>query len=181
MTIKQPKGSGMCAVCVVAMATNTTPEQVYEFLNDGREHGDPIHDPEMAMYLLRHGWVMGRGWNFAEDDGPDRRVSRAEDIHLVLEGIAGERAYLAVKSRNYPGYGHAVYWDGHNVLDPDPGMPDKSDISEYALLQIFPFLWVGTTFTNRLTCEPGPLPYFVKQWRDRVAARIASENPLSVP
>lgn len=173
MTIKQPKGSGMCAVCVVAMATNTTTDDVYAFLNDGREEGDPIHDPEMAMYLLKHGWLMGRGWRIDDEGSEDRKsVSHADNLLMQVEGLTGERAYLAVKSRNYPGVGHAVYWDGHVVRDPDPGVPDETPISDYALLQVFPLAWLGTDYTMRLQCVPGEFPWFVKRFRDKGVAGI---------
>lgn len=170
MTIKQPKGSGSCAVCVAAMATNTTTEDVYKFFNDGRVDGDPIHDPEIAMYLLKHGWLMGRGFQFTSDeDWLDRSVDSPDKLHLMVQGIQGERAYLSVKSRNYEGVGHAVYWDGNCVRDPDPSMPDEVEIGEYNLLQIWPLTWMGfTDLTGRIMCEPkNEPPHFVKRYRDR--------------
>jgi hypothetical protein len=166
-TIKQPKGSGMCAVCVAAMATNTTTDQVYEFLNDGRTHGEPIHDPELAMYLLKHGWLMGRGFQLADEEA-DRgmKLSGPDKLTMFVPGILGQRAYLAVKSRNYEGVNHAVYWNGISVQDPDPGMPDETEITDYELVQVWPFTFLGhTNLTRRLTCEPSEVPFFVKRWR----------------
>ncbi len=167
MTIKQPKGSGMCAVCVAAMATNTTCDDVYAFLNDGREMGDPILDVEVAMYLLKHAWLMGRGWNIGDaEDEKSFHVRDATRIQLIVDGLVGERAYIAVKSRNYPGVAHAVFWDGYTIMDPDPGVPDKTNIEDYALLQVFPLTWLGwENVPGRLRCEKADLPFFVKRWR----------------
>lgn len=168
-TIKQPKGSGACAVCVAAMATNTTIEDVYAFFNDGREMGDPIHSPELAIYLLKHGWLMGYGWqvNPEDNEAQDQIIDRPENLHLLLEGIQGTRAYLAVRSRNYPGVGHAVYWDGYVVRDPDPNMPDETGLGEYAIVAAYPLVWLGhRDLTSRIVMEPRPEPpFFVKRYR----------------
>lgn len=168
-TIKQPEGSGMCAVCVAAMATNTTVDDVYDFMNDGRIMGDPIHDPELAMYLLKHGWALGKGWNVNDEDDPanDKKTLGLDDIHYVLEGLAGVRAYISVRSRNYEGVCHAVYWDGAHVRDPDPKMPEECELSDYILINVWPLTWMGfTDLTNRITLEKREeVPFFVKRYR----------------
>lgn len=182
-TIKQPAGSGMCTVCVAAMATNTTVEEVYDFLNDGRQLGDPIMDQELAMYLLKHGWLMGHAWQLSDEDGPGAQIGTEPRLDITREGVLNDRAYVAVKSRNYPGYGHAVYWDGANVRDPDPSAPDTTSISDYKVLQIWPLTWLGyTDITKRLTCNPAPLPFFVKKWREKSSYRFtpAETSPQEV-
>jgi len=174
LTIKQGEGTGMCAVCVAAMVTNTTVEQVYDFFNDGRQYGDPIHDPELAMYLLKHGWIMGCGWGFTtEEEWEDVSVGSPDKLHMLIEGFVGTPAYLAVKSRNYEGVTHAVYWDGHCVRDPDPNMPDESPISDYKLVEIYPLHFCGfLDLVGRLELRPAELPHFVKRWREKGVASV---------
>lgn len=182
-TIKQPAGSGMCAVCVAAMATNTTVEDVYAFLNDGRQVGDPILDQELAMYLLKHGWLMGYVWQLSNEDAPGIQIGGEPRLDITREGALNDRAYVVVKSRNYSDCNHAVYWDGGNIRDPDPGMPDTTLISDYKVVQIWPLTWLGyTDITKRLTCNPAPLPYFVKKWRKKSSYRFtpAGEPSLEV-
>lgn len=168
MTIKQLPGTGMCAVCVAAMATKTTVEDVYAFFADGREIGDPIHDPELAVYLLRHGLIMGRGWQVNPEDGGGRPIDNPDNLHLILEGLVGTPAYLAVESKNYPGVGHAVFWDGQCVRDPDPKVPDETHISEYVILQCYPLTITGSIdLVERIRMDPRDKPpYFVKRYRE---------------
>lgn len=158
----------MCAVCVAAMATSTTVEDVYAFFNDGRQMGDPIHDPELAIYLLKHGWLMGQAWQVNPEDNElsDKIIDQPDLIHLVLEGIQSTRAYLAVRSRNYAGVGHAVYWDGASVRDPDPSVSDETPLGDYTILSVYPLTWLGhCDLTNRITMPPGRLPFFVSRYR----------------
>lgn len=174
MTIKQKKGDSACAVCVAAMATNTTPADVYAWLADGRVDGDPIHDPELAMYLLRHGWIMGFGWRVADEDSEGLPID--EQTHFHIEGgLAGKRAYLAVKSRNYENTAHAVFWDGYCVRDPDPSMPDESPLSDYSVLQVHPLTFTGhLDLVSRLVCTPAEKPPFfvIRSRRDQAKAEV---------
>lgn len=159
----------MCAVCVAAMATNTSVEEVYEFMNDGRMMGDPIHNPELAMYLLKHGWALGRGWQINDHNNlsEDKIISNADELHLLMESIEREPAYLCVRSRNYEGVVHAVYWDGIHVRDPDPNMPDECKLSDYNIIIVWPLTWLGFVYlTSRMTLEKHDnVPLFVQRYR----------------
>lgn len=51
-TIKQGWDDGICAVCVCAMATGSTTQDVYDFFGNDREYGEPITACEVAMFLM---------------------------------------------------------------------------------------------------------------------------------
>lgn len=150
----------MCAVCCVAMATGSTTEDVYQFLNDGRVHGDPICSADEAMFLLSKGWLRGTGFIIPEG----AIVNEFTDLALRLDGMP---AMLDVESRNVPGVEHAIFWDGQELRDPDPRVGETSGFSQYKILRIWPLCRVMEThYCKRIKLDPRPTPSFVIDHRN---------------
>lgn len=158
-TIKQPPNSGMCAVCVVAMATYTTPRDVYAFFNDHRVMGDPISDYEESLYLLSRGLMKGGGFSTEGIQELDTVAVRLSDY------LDKKPALLEVKSRNHEDTLHAVYWDGRVCRDPDPNMPDETALSDYEIVKVWPL--TGCCINKDITQLPSRLqpPMFVLEAR----------------
>lgn len=157
-TIKQGWDDGMCAVCCVAMATGTTVQDVYEFLNDGREAGDPICSAEEAMYLLSRGWVRGGGYTI-EAGAPNENS-------LLQRQLLDQPAMIDVQSNNGE-WEHALFWDGRHLRDPDPRQPETSEWEQYKVLRIWPLTRVVEAhLCRRLTLPRRTTPQFVLDWRE---------------
>lgn len=160
-TIKQGHSDGMCAVCVVAMATGATTDEVYAFLNDERVHGDPICSADEAMFLLSRGWIRGGGFEIL---GGNDMVDADTELSRSIGGLP---ALLDVRSRNIEGIEHAVFWDGQVCRDPDPRVPDTTALPDYHILRIWPLTKVMEThYCKRITLPPRPTPQFVLDCRE---------------
>jgi hypothetical protein len=159
-TIKQGFYDGMCVVCCVAMATGSTVEEVYEFLNDGRVHGDPMCDADEAMFLLSRGWIRGGEFDLHMFDSFDE----SKELSFRLEG---KPAIIDVESRTNPDVGHAIFWDGSCLRDPNPRMGETSEFSDYNFLRAIPLVKVPSShYCKRMKLEPRPTPEFVLTCRD---------------
>lgn len=155
-TIKQGLSDGMCAVCAVAMATGATTDDVYEFLNDGRIHGDPICSADEAMFLLSRGWVRGGGHEILSGN---RYLTRGTELVRTLAGVP---ALLDVQSNNHKELEHAVFWDGSVCRDPDPRVPDTTTLWDYHILRVWPLTRVMEIhYCKRIQLSPRPTPQFV--------------------
>ncbi len=160
-TIKQGMNDAMCAVCAVAMATGSTPEEVYEFLNDGRIMGDPICTAEEAIFLLSRGWIRGRGYAF------DAPISTMKPSHHIEHTIGEMPALLDVVSPNIEGCEHAVFFDGKVCRDPDPRVPDETELSDYKILRVWPLTRVlEIRYCKRIQLAPRHTPLFVLEARE---------------
>jgi len=122
--IKQVLGDKRCVACVSAMATDTTVEEfeafmqelqsVYSFINTEAPYGDI----EMNLYLMRYGLKLG-DTKYPNSDGfPDSKP-----------------ASVTVKSENYPGINHAIYWNGKQIFDPSPKSENGRPFSDYKVVE----------------------------------------------
>lgn len=158
-TIKQGWDDGMCAVCVCAMATGSTTQDVYDFFGNDREYGEPITACEVAMFLMSRGKVLGGGHG-----AQGRRLNQYDPL---IHSIRGWPAYVVVASE-IEGTDHALYWDGRYLRDPWPGEGVTSKWEDYDVLFVYP---LGETEAveqcKRLVYTPGPTPEHVLEWRSR--------------
>lgn len=122
--IKQVLGDKKCTACVAAMATDTTVaefedfmqelQSVYSFVNTEPPYGDI----EMNLYLMRYGLKLG------------------DTQYPSLHGLPGSKpASITVKSENYPGIHHAIYWDGKNLFDPSPKSENFRPFTDYNIIE----------------------------------------------
>lgn len=127
--MKQKPGSRNCVAVVAAMITGTTVEEFENSPLTKLNKDGGYNDSSAYRYLLSKGYVMGATW---ENLG---RWKLSIGNALTIEfSIAGCHAYVGVKSRNYKGYTHAIYWDGVSVHDPDPKVKDGLPLSDYDII-----------------------------------------------
>jgi len=111
------------------MATGTTVAAFESFWG----HPAPYSTAELNMWLMLHGYDHGVGfkWNGSEPFNPRTMVI------LTEYALEGRPCILHVKSMTGRPEGHAVYWDGYRVLDPNPDVEDL-DITAYQIEEIHP-------------------------------------------
>ena len=135
--IKQSKNSSSCMCCVACMATGTSVEEFKEFIKP-RIRG-PFTDLHLYSYLLSRGYAVGTGIDFKNGTTFSNKNNTIR-FKLKLYELPG---YLVVKSHRFKNVLHAVYWDGENIFDPNPYMPDNPDLSLYIILQWFPITQIN--------------------------------------
>lgn len=126
--IKQAEGTGDCVACCAAMIAGTSVEEFKAWC--GQEVG-PYDDPTLMAYLLKHGIHVGTGFRLNPEAGAFDRI----EYEWRFEGSP---AYLGVKSRNYEHCEHGVFWNGVEVLDPDPKVLEALPLSDYAIVDVWP-------------------------------------------
>lgn len=124
---KQKPGDGKCAACVAAMATGTTPDAFEEFIRAHFPERSPnergYSDLHVYSYLLSHGYLCGLGFIAPKiEEGK---------VHVELT-VQDFPAYVVVRS-SVSGRGHALYWDGQQLHDPDPQTPSGRSPSHYKI------------------------------------------------
>ena len=125
-----------CYICCVAMATSKTYEEVSWFLTE--------FEWEVIEKRGTYGDTLDRLWKAVGytkgEDFVSIFVSEYE-LHstsqLMPKMLWGRRALLQVKSLNFEGESHMVYWDGHTLHDPS----NKRQYS--SLAQVFDKNWEG--------------------------------------
>lgn len=129
-TIKQLSGSKDCVFAVVAMATRKTLKDVKCALC--LRPGGGTYLKEIARYLAIQGYLMGYCFEFGdfEDNGVKEFI---KDDKIVVENIFYNAAIVIVKSKNFQGKTHAIYWDGKKVHDPDPNIV-FSTLDQYKII-----------------------------------------------
>lgn len=163
-TIKQGAGDHMCVVCVLAMATGTTPEDVYAFLNDGRVIGDPAGPADEALYLLSHGLVKGGGYH---THGKGGKGNADLNIQFIYPAFPPHPAIVEVMSQKYEGEQHSLFWDGKYLRDPNPDTPYLVKIEDYQVMSIWPLTYIQDKGRLRnFKFPPGPTPLFVRESRN---------------
>ncbi len=115
-----------CVAAVAAMATETTLAQVKAEIDEHPDGG--YSDIDFIAYCARHGVVAG-GWCW--------NLEEVEATKLIKQGLIGVHldhpAYVGVRSERLAGKGHAVFWDGKQVWDPNPKAEDGRPLTDYAI------------------------------------------------
>ena len=121
-SIKQVLGDKKCTACVAAMATDTTVAEFEDFMQELQSiysfvsTEPPYGDIELNLYLMRYGLKLGS-------------THCSADINLSCA------TSITVKSENYPGINHAIYWNGKQVYDPNPKVLDGRPPTDYKIVE----------------------------------------------
>lgn len=130
--IKQPDKIS-CVACVACMATNT---RLIDFERFFFTKGPPYSDLDCYRYLLSKGYAIGLG--FKNDKC---HIIREEGRLRIEFKVKNFPAYVVVKSMRFKGMEHVVYWDGENILDPNPTLKeDGLPLKEYEIISWFPII-----------------------------------------
>jgi hypothetical protein len=142
-TVKQPEGSRLCGACVVAMAVGETltyatdrmPAVIHK--GDGRPY---YRVRSIYAFLAEHG--ICPGLYLLPTDGDYWQGSDLDDRIEVSFRIRGFPALVAVKSDTFPDGDHWVFWDGENVRDPSPKVPDLATLDGYRIIEWTPLTYI---------------------------------------
>jgi len=143
-----------CVACVACMATDTSLKEFREFMGDVKP---PYNDLAFYAYLLKHGFVVGIGFQNKFFESKFLSVTDEIQINFKLRDFP---AYVVVQSHRFKGLQHVVYWDGEKVLDSNPDIKgDGFPLEQYRVLTWFPIIKLS---------EAGELPKYgdlFKNWR----------------
>lgn len=143
-TVKQPAGSRLCGAAMVAMAvgeslkyaTDRMPAEIHP------EDGQPWYRTRSVLaFLGQHGICCGMYL------GPQNGLPYFEGCDLgdsveIVVRIAGHPAIVSVKSDTFPDGEHYVFWDGANIRDPNPKMPDVTARADYLIIDWTPLIYI---------------------------------------
>lgn len=142
-TVKQPEGSRLCGACVVAMAIGETLEYATDRMpalihkGDGRPY---YRTRSLYTFLARHGVCPGMFLQPTEGDhwlGAD--MPEEMPISFKFRNLP---ALVAVKSSTFPDGDHWVFWDGEQIRDPSPKVPDVAPLANYRILEWTPLVYI---------------------------------------
>lgn len=100
--IKQPKGTGNCGQCVMAMLSNNTLETAISLMGEGRTSIDSLKTAlsEYKLSFIRHLFVK------SEEEIPDRPGA----ILIDVKNLSTNKIFK-----------HWIAWDGKEIFDPKFG------------------------------------------------------------
>jgi hypothetical protein len=126
--LKQEYGSKNC-IAAVAVAAFDIQIKEFEFFCDDKE--GPYSIRQFIEFGLSKGYITG----FYCFENPKIHFGKIVEVY----DIEKSPALVIVKSSNYEGEQHAIYWDGEKVIDSDPAIQEKK-LKEYKILGWFPIL-----------------------------------------
>ncbi len=130
--MKQGKGKDNvdCIACVCCMITNKSLKYFKEWhtKNINKERPEGYTDYDIYYYLVVHGYILGIGVQ-----PRNNHIDSENDILTAEIKPFGLPAYLAVKSERCYWAGHAIYWNGRQVFDPNPEVLDGRPLSDYKI------------------------------------------------
>ncbi len=144
-TLKQ-RDKYSCFACCACMITGETQEDFRKFVGHDGSEPDPnqqhpskmrgFTDREVFKYLADRGYTLG---NWPHWDTAVRfDVTPPPDHVIRTETQVRYPAVLTVESEVYPGFYHAVYWDGKCVRDPNPKRKARSPLTDYKIIEWSP-------------------------------------------
>jgi hypothetical protein len=139
-TVKQPPGSRVCCAAVAAMAVGQSLDYAWAQMAQTNWEGD--NQPYFKMralltFLGKRGIMVGMFFTVTEGK------LDADETFRVDVSLRGMQAILAVPSPTQPGeWEHFVFWDGQNVRDPNPAVPETTALEDYKLLSIYPLTYI---------------------------------------
>lgn len=144
--IKQPDRHS-CMVCVASMITNKDLKYVTDFIgHDGSEFsftsGHPLRYRgfgmiEVMQYLLSERFMLGHFYRSSDKDGLLKIKSKDKELNIVFN--LKNPAMLVVVSQVFGSkVRHVVYWDGEDVLDPNPDVQGLRKLEDYEITEWWP-------------------------------------------
>lgn len=139
--MKQIPGSKNCVAVVAAMATNTTVEEVEEFMKDSEclKRTGGYCDSDIFKYLMSKGFCPGT--NYWNNEG-DKVITEDTQIQVQIR-IKDVPAYIVVQSETREDWTHAIFWDGKQVWDPKSDAQDGRPLSDYKIYAWIPIFRFG--------------------------------------
>ena len=133
LTIKQGLTDFNCVACCAAMATGEYLDTALSEMVRDELGGFDIS--ELAAFMAKRKYNLG---TFFEFDTPFS--INTKDYNLCIDIKYSEPAILFTKPQNMDRTGmyHCVYWDGRDVRDPCPILPDLMPLSDYKIFRFLP-------------------------------------------
>lgn len=145
-TVKQPKGSKICAACMVAMVTGHELDVV-----EAAMRKTPLPDGtyyymtnECLAYLGRHAIHTGLTFQPTINGRPLVIPSISEAAIDIKWSMVGRPCMLVVRSKLYRNAEHFVLWDGQFVRD-SSGPDEVNQLHEYEIIEIMPLTYYDDT------------------------------------
>lgn len=89
------------------------------------------HMIDISRFLAEHGYMLGaHAEAVGAEHGNRLSLSDVTEMHVPIR-IPDHPALVGVDSENYPEKMHWVFWDGKNILDPNPATPDARPLSDF--------------------------------------------------
>lgn len=115
----QQRGEQDCYLCCMCMALGLTYEELTQKLSPAlvariQTEGSFSEDIPLVQRLLG----LTAEVDFRTIYRHDNRVSYGSSGEFARDVLWGRRAIIMVKSVNYEGKSHMVYWDGEELFDP---------------------------------------------------------------
>lgn len=122
-----------CLASVLAMMVGESERYVLDwFENDV----PPFSDEDAYIFLAHHGIYLSL---YCKLQKPISLDDMDGNISLTMQ-LNDRPFYLVVESQRFPGKTHAMLWDGHRVLDPNPDAQDDPLLSNYKIIGFYPMM-----------------------------------------
>lgn len=142
-TVKQQTSTD-CTVAVAAMATGLSLKEAKAGMKITVLDGYAFYKMrEVACFLASHGILMGMHVGVGEGHLP-------RTIEFSWR-MADFPAILVVVSERFKEQDHCVLWDGKQIRDPNPVAPDKRDLEEFKVLEIYPLPLIEEDWCDEIT------------------------------
>jgi len=127
------KEDSTCILVVAAMIIGSSVDYPYTWMKN-YGYGEPPY-PIFGLnhFLACNGIQFGIGAN-VEDDYISRRT---DEIIVAFRPLYAE-AVLTVQSERFDDTLHVIYWDTHQIWDPNPYCEDGRPFSDYSILEWWP-------------------------------------------
>lgn len=127
--IKQDYGSKNCMAVVATIAFHIPIEEFESYCNDD---AGPYSINQFVRFGISRGYFTGF-YCFSNPKVHFGMIIEKFDIQTMP-------ALAVVKSAYNEGEQHAVYWDGKNIIDPDPAIQGYRNPKDYEILEWYPIL-----------------------------------------
>ena len=151
--LKQNTGDDNCIAAVAGMVTGTT---MREFIQFHKSERAPYSIRQFCEYLLKKGFTCSLGIDgeqfYDEIDVADtesvkkpeiiknpRELNPTTEVELKFR-LGDYPALFIVKAETGKETIHAIYWDGKEIWDPNPGSANGRPLTDYDILFYYPII-----------------------------------------